>query len=111
MANIFLADENVDGLAIEIALSRHVQIIPAIDVGLSRMPDQQIFTYALEHGTAIITGNIADFTALAAAHQKKGGKHHGLVLIKGEHQKNSALIAEMLQLLESENLIDHMEWI
>jgi hypothetical protein len=114
--NIFLADENVNGKAIEIAQAAGVQIIR--DQDLDRVADlnctiqdydQCLFDYAVANGYVIVTGNRVDFEPKFYQFAESGTDHPGLVLIRPEYHKNGTLIAEWLQLLADQNLTNKIE--
>jgi hypothetical protein len=57
--NIILADEDVNGPAIDLARRIwNIEIVRVVDVGLAHTDDQIIFDYAIEHGYVLVSGNI-----------------------------------------------------
>ena len=92
--NIFFADINVYGPAIEIARAKYgLTIVRAIDV----MPGTTLlFAHAVENNYVMLTGNYRDFPEIAAQWIAEGKRHNGLLIIKKQHIKNPILIAGWL---------------
>jgi hypothetical protein len=95
----FYADEDVNGPAIRIARNLGVGIVTSSEVGLSGPSDDEQFSYAVEHGYVLVTGNIRHFAPMFKEWLAAGRDHPGMVFIHPRHHRNSKRIAEELHLL------------
>jgi hypothetical protein len=110
--NIFFADINVHGSAIEIARAKYgLTIVRAIDVMPGTTLDPELFVYAVENNYVMLTGNFKDFPAIAKQWIADGKTHCGLLIISKKHIKNPDLIADWLAIYEDEDLTNREEWI
>jgi uncharacterized protein DUF5615 len=57
-----------------------IQTSTAAALTLAGGSDVQVFAAAVAGGYAVLTGNVGDFTPIAAEHSLAGGHHHGLVI-------------------------------
>jgi hypothetical protein len=110
--NIFFADINVHGPAIEIARAKYgLTIVRAIDVMPGTTLDPVLFAYAGENDYVMLTGNFRDFPQIGKQWIAEGKTHSGLLIINKKHIKNPDLIADWLAIYEDEDLTNREEWI
>lgn len=110
--NVFFADINVHGTAIEIAEAQYgLSIVRAIDVMPGETLDPVLLAYAVENDYVMLTGNFKDFPKIAEQWIAEGKTHSGLLIISKKHIKNPVLIAEWLALYKDEDLTNREEWI
>ena len=109
--NVYLADENVHGPAIRLALSLGVRIIRDVDIDVHcdvEDYDQCLFDYAVEQGYIIVTANVRDFEPKFYKFAESGEDHPGLILVRREHRRSTYLIAEWLALWSEEDLTNRL---
>lgn len=110
--NVFFADINVHGPAIEIARAKYgLTIIRAIDVMPGTTLDLVLFAHAAENEYVMLTGNFKDFPKIGRQWIADGKTHSGLLIIGSKHIKNSDFIADWLAIYEDEDLTNCEEWI
>jgi hypothetical protein len=64
---------------------RGVDVLTALDAGLTGRPDGEHLSFASDEGRALYSFNVADFMRLHYARLAEGGHHAGLVL--GQQQR------------------------
>jgi hypothetical protein len=109
--NIFLTDENVDGPAIELARVRGVDIVRNVDIELEcelHDYDQCLFDYAVEHHCVLVTGNIKHFEPKVYKYAETGSDYPGIIFIHPDHQHSHYLIADWLELLKDEDMLNRV---
>jgi len=110
-ANVFITDENVDGLAVRLAYGLGVEIIRDVDTDVPCVIqdyDQCLFDFAVGQGYILVTTNIRHFEPKFYEFARTGRDHPGLILIRSEHRSSSYLIAEWLALWADENFTNRM---
>jgi hypothetical protein len=77
----FYLDENLSPQIAEILRARQLDVISAHEVGNTQLDDRRQLQYAAGVGRAMVTCDIADFTALAVEFIGANIEHQGVVLI------------------------------
>jgi hypothetical protein len=95
----FYADDDVDGPAIRWARKLGILIVTSNEAGNSGARDSEHFSYAVEHGYVLITGNKKDYEPLFYEWAESGADHPGMIFIGPDIRTSSGVIAEELQLL------------
>jgi predicted nuclease of predicted toxin-antitoxin system len=74
---------------------------------LRALPDPEVFALAQREQRALLTENIADFTAIADDYDRRGQPHHGLVLAhprrhpRGDPRTVGRMVEALARLLEA----------
>ena len=80
-------------------------------VGLLEADDPTIFSYAVEHGYVLVTGNIiGDFQPLVASFVSEHGDFPGIVYITANRYKNLKHIVDKLIHIAHTYDQNHVEW-
>lgn len=75
-----LLDEMYPPSLAEALRAAGIDVSTVAELGLAGRSDVDVFAAAIEHGCAVLTENVADFTHISAEHLT-AGRHHPGVLI------------------------------
>jgi hypothetical protein len=107
-----LLDENVTWELATALRERGQDVLHVRDLGLLGAVDETVFAAAIRHERAVLTHDVADFTALARRYAESGERHFGLIVTR--QRSFGDLLSGALRLLSSrtvEDLRDAVVWI
>lgn len=107
-----LLDENVDPLLAEILRSRGYDAVATRSMGLSGRTDAELLEWAIREKRAILTHDVTDFSALAAAYAEKRLEHYGIIV--SDQVQFRTLLARALRLLGrrgKDEIRNNLEWL
>lgn len=78
-----------------------IDVVAALEIGRIQVPDEDHLEFAVADGRTIVSANLKDFQALAAAWGISGREHFGIVLWKHEVMSPERLAARINEELEA----------
>ena len=108
-------DEDCQSAALAAALRQHgIEVVTTNDCGLAGTEDDAQLQQAAQNGTAIVTNNICDYTALHARWIAAERGHAGIVLFPQQEYSIGEVVRRLAHLrraVSAEQMRNRLEWL
>ena len=108
-------DEDCQSAALASALRQHgIEVVTTNKAGIAGAGDDAQLEYSAKQGTAIVTNNICDYTALHTRWLAEGRQHAGIVLFPQQGYSIGEVVRRLAHLrrtLSAEEMQGRLEWL
>ncbi len=93
MILLYIDEDSMRNALVRALRARELDVLTALDVGLTGRADEEHLEYATEQGRVLYSFNIKDFYHLHSVYMKEGKTHSGIILA----QQQQYSIGEQMQ--------------
>jgi hypothetical protein len=111
---LYLDEDAMDRDLVRVLRLRGVDVVTALDLGLTGSADEEHLKCAITHGRALYSFNVGDFMSLHTTYVASGKQHAGIVL--GRQQRHSVgeqarRLVRLIQMRSAERLCNTVEFL
>ncbi len=114
MIRLYFDEDCMDHDLVQALRARGVDVITALEMGMTAVPDEEHLDWATMHGRVLYSFNMGDFYHLHTVWLAQGRSHAGIILAPQQHYSVGDQMRRLLRLIvarSAEEMRDHVEFL